>query len=97
PALGRGPYDPAADLGWCWEPRYDRFVVARCSGKAAADEVDTQAWAGCDANALSAKGYTFLWVGTVTTVLTSAIRHIVSQANDAVPESLADPGTAPPV
>ncbi|MDG2126459.1 MAG: aldolase/citrate lyase family protein [Fuerstiella sp.] len=96
-ALGLGPYDLSADLGCCWEPENERFVVALDRVKAAADEVDKKVWAGCDANALSAKGYTFLWVGTVTTVLTSAIRHIVSQANDAVPESLADPGTAPPV
>ena len=95
-ALGLGPYDLSADLGCCWAPEDGRFVAALDRIKAAADAVDTKVWAGCDAAALRAKGYTFLWVGTTTTVLTSAITQIVRQVNEADTETPEKPRTPPP-
>ena len=95
-ALGLGPYDLSADLGCCWDPEHERFVAALDRVKAAADAVNKKIWAGCDAAALRAKGYTFLWVGTVTTVLTSAMTQIVQQVNDPDSVNSAKPETAPP-
>jgi 2-keto-3-deoxy-L-rhamnonate aldolase RhmA len=95
-ALGLGPYDLSADLGCCWQPEDERFVGALDRVKAAADAVNKKVWAGCDAAALRAQGYTFLWVGTVTTVLTNAMKQIVSQVNEPDSVNPAKPETAPP-
>jgi 2-keto-3-deoxy-L-rhamnonate aldolase RhmA len=95
-ALGLGPYDLSADLGCCWEPEHERFGAALDRVKAAADAVDKKVWAGCDSAALRAKGYTFLWVGTVTTVLASAMKQIVSQVNETDSVNPAKPQTVPP-
>ena len=95
-ALGLGPYDLSADLGCCWDPEHERFGAALDRVKAAADAVDKRVWAGCDAPALRAKGYTFLWVGTTTTVLTQAITQIVRQVNDPDAEISTTAETAPP-
>jgi 4-hydroxy-2-oxoheptanedioate aldolase len=95
-ALGLGPYDLSADLGCCWNPDHEKFVSALDRIKAAADAVGKKVWAGCDAPALLAKGYTFLWVGTTTTLLTSALTQIVQQVNQSEPGTLANPGTPPP-
>lgn len=78
-ALGLGPYDLSADLGCCWNPEHADFLAALDRVKAAADAVGKKVWAGCDGSALRAKGYTFLWVGTVTSVLTSSLTQVVQQ------------------
>ncbi len=95
-ALGLGPYDLSADLGCCWNPDQEEFVAAVDQVKAAADAVGKKVWAGCDAPALRAKGYTFLWVGTGTSVLTNAIRQIVQEIRNPDTSSSLDIETPPP-
>ena len=78
-ALGLGPYDLSADLGCCWDPENSDYLAALDTVKTAADAANKKVWAGCDGPALREKGYTFLWVGTVTSVLTGAIsQHVES-------------------
>lgn len=76
-AVGLGPYDLSADLECCWNPEHEKFVAALDRIKSAADAVGKKVWAGCDGPMLRAKGYTFLWVGTATSVLTHALSGIV--------------------
>lgn len=78
-ALGLGPYDLSADLGCCWNPAQEEFLDALDQVKAAADAAGKKVWAGCDAPALRAKGYTFLWVGTATSVLSNALGKLVEE------------------
>ncbi len=85
-AVGLGPYDLSADLGCCWQPDQDVFVTALDRVKSAADAVGKKVWAGCDGPSLRAKGYTFLWVGTATLVLTNALSQLVRDVkNTAAP------------
>ncbi|QDT34837.1 HpcH/HpaI aldolase family protein [Thalassoglobus polymorphus] len=72
-ALGLGPYDLSADLGCCWDPEHEDFTNALATVKSAADAVNKKVWAGCDGPALRKQGYTFLWIGTATSVLTGAL------------------------
>jgi 2-keto-3-deoxy-L-rhamnonate aldolase RhmA len=76
-ALGLGPYDLSADLGCCWNPEHEDYTHALQQVKAAADRADKRVWAGTDAAALRASGYTFLWIGTTTSILTGAITQTV--------------------
>ena len=78
-AIGLGPYDLSADLGCCWDPKNDRYIAALEQVKASADQAGKQVWAGTDAKALRAAGYTFLWIGTTTTLLNNAITQAVSE------------------
>lgn len=72
-ALGLGPYDLSADLGCCYDPdnsahkaAIERITqAARASGK--------KLWIGVDAPKLISQGYTFLWVGTVSSVLVNGL------------------------
>ena len=77
-ALGLGPYDLSADLGCCWDPENENYKRALKQVSAAADKAGKKVWAGTDAAALQAAGYTFLWIGTQTTLLTEAIKQTVS-------------------
>jgi len=77
-AVGLGPYDLSADLGCCGEPN-DEHAEAMEHVKAAADAVGKKVWAGTDAPALRAQGYTFLWIGTVTSVVRNAFSRIVGE------------------
>ncbi|MBI2479811.1 MAG: hypothetical protein HYV60_14600, partial [Planctomycetia bacterium] len=95
-ALGLGPYDLSADLGCCWNPESAEFLKALERVKAAADAVNKKVWAGCDGPALRAKGYTFLWVGTATSVLTSALGQIVREINSADSTSSSNIQAPPP-
>ncbi len=76
-ALGLGPYDLSADLGCCWNPEHEDFTNALATVKSAADAVNKKVWAGCDGPALRKQGYTFLWIGTATSVLTGALTTAV--------------------
>jgi 2-keto-3-deoxy-L-rhamnonate aldolase RhmA len=76
-ALGLGPYDLSADLGCCWNPDDDAFKAALAQVKKAADAVGKKVWAGCDGPSLRAQGYSFLWIGTATLVLTNALADAV--------------------
>jgi 2-keto-3-deoxy-L-rhamnonate aldolase RhmA len=83
-APGLGPYDLSADLGCCWDPEQPAFVQALAQVKAAADRVGKKVWAGTDAVALQKLGYTFLWIGTVTSTLTHAISETVERIRGTV-------------
>ena len=76
-ALGLGPYDLSADLGCCWDPHADRFQASLKTVKAAADAAGKKVWAGTNAVELQTQGYTFLWVGTVTSMLSQALTETV--------------------
>lgn len=93
-AMGLGPYDLSADLGCCWNPEHEDFKKALNQVKAAADSVGKKVWAGCDGPALRAKGYTFLWVGTASLVLTNALTSIVQEVR--APSAAASAGTQSP-
>lgn len=95
-ALGLGPYDLSADLGCCWDPENSDFVEAMAAVKAAADGVGKKVWAGCDGPALRAKGYSFLWIGTATLVLTNAFGQIVNQIRNPDATGLHQEGSPPP-
>ncbi len=95
-ALGLGPYDLSADLGCCWNPDDAKFQNALSAVKAAADKVDKKVWAGCDGPALRAQGYTFLWVGTASVVLTSALSGIVDAIRSSDPPASTPSNTPPP-
>lgn len=77
-AMGLGPYDLSADLGCCWDPENDKRALKPVSE--AADKTGKKFWAGTDVVALQADGYTFLWIGTTTTLLTGAINQTVRNA-----------------
>ena len=77
-APGLGPYDLSADLGCCWDPENENYTRALTQVKEAADKAGKKVWAGTDAVALQAAGYTFLWIGTTTTLLTGAIKQTIS-------------------
>ncbi|WP_298865633.1 aldolase/citrate lyase family protein [uncultured Gimesia sp.] len=95
-ALGLGPYDLSADLGCCWNPEREEFQKALDCVKAAADAVGKKVWAGTDVSALQAKGYTFLWIGTATSVLASALTQIVQEVRDPEKNSSTHMETPPP-
>jgi 2-keto-3-deoxy-L-rhamnonate aldolase RhmA len=80
-ALGLGPYDLSADLGCCWNPTNEKFLSAIQQVKAAADGVNKKVWAGTDAPALRAQGFTFLWIGTPTSLLSATIQQSVRDIN----------------
>lgn len=75
-AMGLGPYDLSADLGCCGNPNDEHAKALDCVKKAA-DAVGKKVWAGVDAPALRAKGYSFLWIGTTTLVLQNAFSRVV--------------------
>lgn len=78
-ALGLGPYDLSADLSCCWNPQHEAFTQALRQVKEAADQAGKKVWMGTDAPALRAQGYTFLWIGTTTTLLSRAIKSVVGE------------------
>ena len=81
-ALGLGPYDLSADLGCCWDPENEEYQSAVVQVKTAADGAGKKVWAGADAPAMRARGFTFLWIGTTTSVLSGAIRQSIRNIND---------------
>ena len=78
-AIGLGPYDLSADLGCCWNPEDDSFQNALATVRAAADSAGKKVWAGCDGPALRAEGYTFLWIGTVSLILSKGLAQTVNE------------------
>ncbi|NQV26045.1 MAG: hypothetical protein HQ518_16925 [Rhodopirellula sp.] len=95
-AMGLGPYDLSADLGCCWNPENESYQTALSQVKAAADRVDKKVWAGTDAPALRAMGYTFLWIGTTTSLLTGAITQTIRSIRDACPSDDVEHPIVPP-
>jgi 2-keto-3-deoxy-L-rhamnonate aldolase RhmA len=94
-ALGMGPYDLSADLGCCWYPDDPAHKAATRKVKEAADAVGKKVWIGCDAPSLMALGYTFLWVGTVSSVLRTALTAGVSAIGAASARGAGDPAAPP--
>ena len=95
-SLGLGPYDLSADLGCCWDPENPNFVEAMATVKAAAGAAGKKVWAGCDGPALREKGYSFLWIGTATLVLTNAFSQIVSEIKNPETSNSSGAGAPPP-
>lgn len=96
-ALGLGPYDLSADMDCCWEPENKKYLSAIDWVKTAADGAGKKVWAGTDAPALRAKGFTFLWIGTTTSLLTTTIRNNIRDINDSVSsEQLTKKNDPPP-
>ncbi|MCA9118739.1 MAG: hypothetical protein H6822_04680 [Planctomycetaceae bacterium] len=95
-AVGLGPYDLSADMGCCWYPEREEFVAALDHIKAAADSVGKKVWAGCDGPMLRAKGYTFLWIGTATMILTNALSQSVQVIKESAASSSSRTEMPPP-
>lgn len=81
-ALGVGPYDLSADLGCCWNPDDAKFNECLAKIKSAADDVGKKVWIGTNTEKYRAEGYTFLWVGTFTSVLTGALSQAVESLKE---------------
>ena len=75
-AVGLGPYDLSADLGCCWDPDHAEHKAAIERVREAAHAAGKKVWIGCDGPKLIAEGYTFLWVGTVSSLL---VRGLVTE------------------
>jgi len=84
-ALGLGPYDLSADIGCCWTPDAPAFQSVLNITKSAADPVGKKVWAGTNTTQLLAKGYTFLWVGTVSSVLGQSLAQTVKSLKTGPP------------
>jgi 2-keto-3-deoxy-L-rhamnonate aldolase RhmA len=95
-ALGLGPYDLSADLGCCWDPENGDFQAAMATVKVAADGEGKKVWAGCDGPALRRKGYTFLWIGTPSSTLTSALSRMVDEIKNPEVELASEESGPPP-
>lgn len=95
-ALGLGPYDLSADLGCCWNPENPEFIRAHDQVKTAADSVGKKVWAGCDCVDLRNRGYTFLWIGTVTSVMTQALAGTVSKIRSGEDSDCSSESAPPP-
>ncbi|MDF1860176.1 MAG: aldolase/citrate lyase family protein [Verrucomicrobiales bacterium] len=76
-ALGVGPYDLSADLGCCWNPENPEFQASLKTIRSAADKAGKKVWIGADAEAKFREGYTFLWVGTFTSVLSGTLSTMI--------------------
>jgi len=94
-ALGLGPYDLSADLGCCWDPNNAHFQATLGIVKAAADKAGKKVWAGTDATTLQAQGYTFLWIGTTTSVLSGALASSVNGLRAKTPSPTDTSGPPP--
>ena len=78
-ALGLGPYDLSADLGCCWDPDNAEHKAAIQQIKAAAHAAGKKLWIGCDGPKLISEGYTFLWVGTVSSLLVKGLTTQIAE------------------
>lgn len=94
-ALGLGPYDLSADLGCCWDPADPRHRQAIARIREAADRADKRLWIGCDAASLRAEGYTFLWIGSVSSVLTTSFQRCVNEVRAPLAKGDAPPSPPP--
>lgn len=82
-ALGLGPYDLSADLGCCWNPDDPAHKEAVTTIRKAADRAGKKLWMAGDPAQRRAEGYTFLWFGTVSSVLTKGFAANVEAAKKA--------------
>jgi len=82
-ALGLGPYDLSADLECCWDPDHPEHKQAIQTVRDAAAGAGKKLWIGCDAVRLRAEGDSFLWVGSVSSVLQSHLSATVDAIKNA--------------
>ncbi len=93
-AMGIGPYDLSADLGCCWDPSNNEHKDSITRIKTAAHAVGKKVWVGCDGPALREQGYTFIWIGTASSVLRGGFASAIDAINnpgDAKPTSQEPP------
>ena len=95
-AVGLGPYDLSADLGCCWNPGAEEFQTTLRHIKTVTNAAGKKVWAGCDGPALRDQGYSFLWVGTASMVLTNALTRLVQEIRDPNDSAPSDTNPAPP-
>ncbi len=91
-----GPYDLSADLGCCWDPENADHKAAIGRVRAAADAVGKKVWIGCDVPKLSAEGYTFLWIGTVSSLLINGLATAIEAIKEGEGGQLSEEGGPPP-
>ena len=70
--MGLGAYDLSADLGCCWDPSDPAHQTAIQTVRQAADEAGKRLWMGGATAELASQGYTFLWIGSVSSTLVRA-------------------------
>ncbi|NNE94084.1 MAG: hypothetical protein HKN23_20750 [Verrucomicrobiales bacterium] len=95
-ALGVGPYDLSADLGCCWDPENEEFEDSIAKIKSAADAAGKKVWIGANAEKYRSEGYTFLWVGTFTSVLGGALSDRVKGLKGDTGSAESELGEPPP-
>jgi len=95
-AVGLGPYDLSADLGCCWDPDSAEHKAAIGRVREAADAAGKKVWIGCDTARLSAEGYTFLWVGTVSLLLVNGFAAAIGAIKEGKTKHPSVEGGPPP-
>ena len=80
-ALAVGPYDLAADLGCCWNPKAPEFRDALKQLREAAAAADKRFWMIGNADALVEEGYRFVCIGEPSYILAGAMRANVERLN----------------
>ena len=95
-ALGLGPYDLSADLGCCWDPDSPDHKAAIGRIREAADAAGKKVWIGCDGPKLIAEGYTFLWIGTVSSLLVSGFATAIAAIKEGEDGHSSAEGDPPP-
>jgi len=95
-ALGLGPYDLSADLGCCWDPANADHKAAIERITQAAHAAGKKLWIGVDGPALIAQGYTFLWVGTVSSVLVNGLAAKIDEIRQGKRSSATEQAGPPP-
>lgn len=95
-AVGLGPYDLSADLGCCWDPDSPDHKAAIGRIRKAADAAGKKVWIGCDGPKLIAEGYTFLWIGTVSSLLVNRFAEAIDAIKAGEGRHLSAEGDPPP-
>ncbi len=95
-AMGLGPYDLSADLGCCWNPESEDYARSLAQVKVAADQVGKKVWAGTNVKEFKALGYTFLWIGTTTSILSGAISKTLTEIRESGPADESNVSNDPP-
>ena len=78
-ALGGGPYDLWVDLGIGWDPESPDHKASILRIREADDAVGKKVWMGCNVPALLAEGYTFVWMGSESSVLRDGFAQAIKE------------------
>ena len=76
-AIGLRPYDLSADLGCCWYPENANHKRSIATIKKSADAAGKKVWIGGDTVQLKREGYSFLWSGSVSSLLVKGLASTV--------------------